>query len=300
MTILLLLLLALPSALAAQTAGREPALVELPVGARSVALGHAYQVGDADPDAVFHNPALLGRSEGVMLGYTRFGDGGVGLSLSHARSWLGGRIGVGVRALEAGSPGPGARRGGVDPLLDRGSPGVGELSASLAYARTLFGVRLGVTGRLVDQRFDEARNAAASFDVGVAHELGPLSAALAVRNIGPDRDLGGDEEIPQPLLVTLGVGGYGEPVGPLDLGFAASLSVRDDGEVEGGGGLEIGYWPIQGRTFVLRIGGRHVPEGEASPLTLGASFWGDDLVLAYAFQPVDGLDDVHRITVGWR
>ena len=78
------------------------------------------------------------------------------------------------------------------------------------------------------------------------------------------------------------------------------MTRRADGEWVVGGGLEFGYWPVRGRTFVARIGARTIPEGEASPLSLGGSFWGDDLVVDYAFQPVDGTDGVHRITLGWR
>ena len=55
----------------------------------------------------------------------------------------------------------------------------------------------------------------------------------------------------------------------------------------------VGYYPVTGRTFVVRAGGRTVPEGEASPLTLGASYWGDSLVLEYAFQPVDDQSVFH-------
>jgi len=64
--------------------------------------------------------------------------------------------------------------------------------------------------------------------------------------------------------------------------------------------VELGYWPIQGRTFIARVGAQNVPEGEASPLSLGGSFRGDRIVLDYAFRPVDGFDDLHVITVGWR
>jgi hypothetical protein len=120
-----------------------------------------------------------------------------------------------------------------------------------------------------------------------------------VRNLGPERSLDG-VDVRLPTDVTLGWGGYGRPLGPLDLGAAAALGRRADGEVVFGGGLELGYWPVQGRTFVARVGVRNVPEGEASPVTFGGSFWGDRLVLEYAFQPVDDADGLHRVTLGWR
>ena len=59
---------------------------------------------------------------------------------------------------------------------------------------------------------------------------------------------------------------------------------------------------MRGRTFVGRVGVRRVPEGEASPVSLGFAFWGDDLVLEWAWQPFgDPVDaGTHRFGIGWR
>ena len=69
-----------------------------------------------------------------------------------------------------------------------------------------------------------------------------------------------------------------------------------------GGGVEIGYWPISGRTFVARIGVRQLEEGtDASPLSLGFAFWGDDVVLEWAFRPWEGDETgTHRFGIRWR
>ncbi len=85
------------------------------------------------------------------------------------------------------------------------------------------------------------------------------------------------------------------------MGLSGALTRRDDGELLAGAGLEVGYWPINGRTFVARIGVERVPEGEASPLTLGFAFWGDDLVLEWAFRDFGTLGEgTHRFGVRWR
>ncbi len=287
----------------AQTPGREPAILEIPAGARAMGLGMALQLGSSDPDLAFTHPALVQRLSGMQAGHTRFGTAATAYSLSAATDWFGGGVALSVRTLDYRGPvqGAGTRSGGLDPLLldDGNAPGVSESAATVTWGRSLFGVALGVSGRLSTQRFDGSSVTAGTVDVGAARPLGRLQVALTARNLGRDPELNGEGlELPQEWV--LGAGTYGRPLGPLDVGGAAQVTRRDDGEFIYGGGLEVGYWPIRGRTFVGRVGFRSVPEGEASPVTFGGSFWGDALVLDYAFQPVDGADGIHRISVGWR
>lgn len=298
--LLTLAALATPSLLGAQTPGREPALVEVPASTRAVALGHAYQMGAPDPDVLFYNPAWLGSADGVLAGIHTFGGDALGLTLSAARDYFGGAVGVGVQTLDLDSPGPGLRKGGLDPLVTDEETGVSEVVGSVGYARTLFGIRVGAAARLIAQRFASARQASAAVDVGVGRRVGPVSLSLAVQNLGPDRELGAEEKVQQPMRGTLSAGGYGWQLGPLDVGAAAAVSLRDDEEVVGGGGVEVAYWPIRGRTFIARVGARSIPEGDAFPVTFGGGYRGDELVLDYAFQAMDDRDGIHRITIGWR
>lgn len=285
--------------LAAQSAGREPAVVELPASTRAAALGGAFQLGASDSDIVFYNPGLVGRASGMMLGWQRYGAAATGFTLSAGTSWFGGGVAVGLQALEYGGDGPGARSGGVDPILAGGDVGTAELVASVAYARRVGPVQAGVAGKFLSQRFGATHATRGAVDVGVARQIGPLQVGLAVRNLGP-RYVVGDVEASQPAEVSVGAGGYGRPLGPLDVGLAAAVTRRADGEWIGGGGVELGYWPVRGRTFVIRFGGRRVPEGDAFPLTFGGSFWGDDLVVEYAFEPVEHTEGIHRVSLGWR
>lgn len=286
--------------LVAQTPGREPAVVELSGSSRALALGHAFQLDGSDSDAVFYNPAVASRAQGFGMGIYWLGKGARSYTVSAATPWYGGGVAVGLQTLEYGAPdGPGARAGGLEPVMEDGRPGAGEMVATLAYGRDLFGFRVGVAGKLIDQRFGGARTQSLAGDVGVARSLGPGWAGLAVRNLGDQQTIGGID-VDLPTEVTLGWGAYGRPLGPLDVGAAGAVTRRADGEMLYGGGIELGYWPVVGRTFVARIGVRNVPEGEASPVTFGGSYWGDDLVLEYAFQPTDGSKGIHRFTVGWR
>lgn len=283
-------------ALHAQTPGTEPLVAELVPGARALALGMAAQVGGDDPELAFVHPALAQGLSGVQGSHSWFGSGGRGFSLAGAVDWFGGGVAVSLQSLDylGVQNQQGAPRRGLDDLVvePQGGEGTAETAATLTYARTLFGVDFGVSGRLLTQRFGADRRTMEAVDVGAATSLGPLKVALSARNLGGDADL--------PEEVVLGAGAYGRPLGPLDVGAAAQVRYRDDGEVEVGGGVEFGYWPVRGRTFVGRVGFRNVPEGGARPVTLGGSFWGDSLVLDYAFQPMEGLEGVHRVSVGWR
>ena len=307
--------LALTPALAsAQTPGRAPAVVELPAGTRAAALGHAFQLGMPSSDVLFANPAFLGRADGMIASVTVLGRNATALQASAATGWFDGAVGVGVRSLQHEASTGRLRPGGLDGVMAPGDDGASELVGTVGYARSLFGLRLGVSASLLELRTGELQETSASVDVGVASALGPFTVGLALQGLGPEVDVGPVSTrsgraaaLDQPLRLTLGVGAYGKPVGPLDIGFAGAVTLRDDEELVGGGGLEVGYWPVVGRTFVLRVGARTVPEvadgveSEASPFTLGGAFWGDDLVLEYAWQPMDGpFDGVHRFGVGWR
>ncbi len=262
-------------------------------------LGQAFQAAP-DADAVFYNPALASRAEGFALGVHWLTDAARAFTVSAAMPWWGGGVAVGLQSLEYGVGGASSLGiGGVDRLLTDGPTAVSELAATLAFGREFFGVRVGAAARLVDQRVGGSRRQEIVGDVGLAHDLGPGTIALAVRHLGAS-DLDAQTPWDPPTDVTLGWSAYGRQVGPLDLGVATAVTRRDDGEFLYGGGVELAYWPVRGRTFVARIGGRTVPEGDASPVTFGGSYWGDVLIVDYAFQPMDGGDGLHRFTLGWR
>ena len=296
------LLLGHSATLGAQTPGREPAVVELPSSTRAMALGGAYQLGANDVDLLFGNPALLQRARGMSLGVHVLGGASLAATLATAVEGFGGGVGAGLQVMEHRRSAPealsGARSGGLDPFLREGVIGVSELAATLGYGRNLFGTRVGVAAKLVDQRIQSHRDASWALDLGVSRDLEGFTLGVALQDLGADLDVNGPADLP--TRVTVGAGRYGYPLGPLDLGAAAAVTLRDDGEVVPGGGIELGYYPVTGRTFVARVGARRVPEGEALPLTFGGAYWGDNLVLEYAFQAVDGEDGVHRVSVGWR
>lgn len=291
-----------PVGLAAQTEGVLPRVTQLPASTRAMALGDSYPMSAGHADAIFYHPALLASARGFGLDTQRWGASGSSASASAVLQWLGGGVGIGLRTLQFGAAGSGAAAvpGGQDHLFEHGTVPVSERIATVAYAReTFYDFAVGVSANLVDERVGSTRHGVALFDVSVARDVGPLTVGFAVRDIGdkPVLDTGA-----APSRITLGAGNYGHQVGILDLGYAAHLGLDDD-ELRFGTGLEVGYWPISGRTFVARVGFADVPDGsEASPFSTGFAFWGDNITVEWAFRPVGDADEggTHRFGVRWR
>lgn len=263
---------------------------------RAMALGGAYVMGAAGADAVFQHPSLLGDASGMTLDVQRWGSASGSTSAAAVTSWFGGSLGiaVGVQSMqhmfEGGSAGPGHA---LDPLFSSGGEPVSERAALLGVSRAFAtgDVDWGVALRFSEERVGNTRDSDLEVLLGASREVGPLTVGVTFPDVG--RSLAD---------VDVGVGAYGWELGPLDVGVSGRLTGFDD-EVVGGGGVEVGYWPVRGRTFVGRVGLQSVPAGsDASPLTLGFAYWGDALVLAWAFQPYDGAPEsgTHRFSVGWR
>lgn len=301
---LVLITLLSPSAAAAQTPGSLPKLSELPASTRAMALGDAYMIGAGQPDALYYHPALLTGSSGLSVDMQRWGPDTNAASVTAATQWFGGDIGVavGLRTLQYSAPAPGvaAAPPGQDHLFEIGGTPVSERIAVLGVSRGILGFEVGASVKLLEERVGGVRAAVTRVDIGAAHEIGPLTLAVTLQDwgyepVGPRGDVG-------PARAVYGLGSYGWEVGILDIGATATASVSD-GNTWFGGGVEVGYWPLQGRTIVARLGFRGVPEGDgARPVTLGLAYWGDTLIVEWGFHPVADAPDggTHRLSIGWR
>jgi hypothetical protein len=244
-----------------------------------MALGGAYVMGAAQADAVFQHPSLLREASGMTLDLQRWGSASGSTSAAAVTSWFGGALGVavGVQSMQHGYSDPASLSGrALDDLFSGGAEPVSERAAVLGVSHGLGtgDVEWGMAFRLSEERI-----------------VGPGTVGVTFPDVGHSI-----------ADVDLGVGAYGWELGPVDVGVSGRLSGVDD-EVVAGGGVEVGYWPIRGRTFVGRVGVQSVPEGsDASPVTLGFAYWGDALVLEWAFHPYDGAPEsgTHRFSLGWR
>jgi hypothetical protein len=292
-----------PAAAVGQAQDVLPLVQQLPGSARAMALGDAYAMDSGHADAIFYHPALLGGARGMGLEVQRWSGNSSSAAASAAFEFLGGGIGIGLRSLQFGaqrgaSPAP----GGQDHLFVLGEAPVSERIATIGYGRpsAFFGLDFGVAVDLVDERVDGIRQSVVLVDLGLSTEVGPVTMGLTIADIG-DKPI--VEARKGPGRILLGAGAYGRQVGIFDLGFAAKVGFDDD-EMVFGGGVELGYWPIQGRTFVARLGFQDVPDAsEALPLTTGFAFQGDDITVEWAFRPFgDGAPNggSHRFALRWR
>lgn len=297
----LLAVLLLPLGIQAQSVEHAPLASQLASSPAALALGGAFPVARPTSDALFAHPAVLTEASGMALSLQSYGEGATYFSASGAREWWSGGAGVGIRAMSysPADPAPGRvpREG---DLFREGAGSVVEIVASAGYARSLFGFRFGVTGAWIERRSGPERDRTVAADVGVATEVGEVTVAVSGRNLGPDLGPDGAESFALPAEAAATGAFRGVTAGPLDLGAAAEVALRADGEVIPGGGLEVAWWPIYGRTFVGRVGARRSAGDGLDPLTLGAAFWGDDIGLEYAWRGAGGSDAIHRFGVRWR
>lgn len=274
-----------------------PVVLDLPASTEALGLGTVFPVSGRDSDALFYNAGVLADARGIGVAAQRIASSGTLLTASGAASWGGGGVGVGVQSLAYDA------RMGTPPdasdLSSRGELAVAELVASVGYGRVLGPIRAGAVGKLVEARIGGTRASGLALDLGIATELAFGTVGLAVQNLGPELELG-TFDMPMPDRVTLAGSFEPVPFGPLDVRAAAAVSRRTDGEVAPGVGLDVRYWPVEGRTFIGRVGARRVPDGSALPVTFGLAFWGDALALEYAFQAHRAADDAHRLGVRWR
>lgn len=292
---------AVPAAAAAQSRAHLPLLLEAPASARAAALGDAFPLSATDADVIFYHPAQLAGARGLAGSVAAYGSASILLTAAAASEWWGGGIGIGVQALSygAGALDRGAYARGEAGLTDEGELATSETVGSAGYARTLFGFRVGLVGKIAEARVAGERDVTAAADVGLARGLGPVTLAISARNLGRDPALDGlDARLPRTFA--LGAALPARPAGPFDIALAASVARWEDGTFVPAAGAEIAYWPVPGRTFIARIGARYIEDSDVRPLTLGAGFIGDRIALDYAFGDFDRGDPVHRIGIHMR
>ncbi len=277
-------------------------VLTLPASTRAHALGDA-ATALRDESAVFANPANLVGIVAFGVDVQRFGTAATALSLRSAMAGPGGTIAIGVQGLDWGAA-CGACTEAVprrtDELLSRGPVDAASLVASMAYARTVKGLRVGAAAKYAEQRLGADRSGTVAADIGVS--IGStVGVGLAVRNIGRGL-MAGNDRLDLPTEVAIGVATA--PYTPKgfalwDLTGAADMAVRVNGTVLVGGGMEATFVPVEGIGFAGRLGAR-VPHGGAGILTVGAGVLLDSFALDYTFHPYDGVGSVHRLGVRWR
>lgn len=279
-----------------------PSVAVFPASAAAAGMGDAFPLATGGADVLFYHPGALNLANGVTATFSGSGKSGSLFSTAGAMDWFGGTVVVGMQNRTYG-----VMFSGADGLaqseweLARGG-GVtySESALSVGYGHEVGPLLMGATGRLLTVRAGETFDRGAAFDVGAAYNAGIAVAALSVQAVGPGLELG-TEDVNLPTRVSLGIATRRRPLGPLDVMAAGAIDRLRGGDFRPGGGVELSYWPVQGRTFAARFGYDHPIEGDpASGLTLGGALMGDDFSLDYAWARINDDQTVHRIGVSWR
>ncbi len=291
-----ILLFLVPLVHAPAAAQDAPLVLRLPASARALALGGVLPPGAADPAAIFYHAAFA--PAGIAAGTQWLGGDTLAIEAAGAMEWLGGTVAIGVRSVSFTAD---CRCAWIQVLPGPPQVPVSERAAQVTYGRTFKGLRLALTGKCVDQRWDVPRGSGWAVDASAGHEIGPLRLALTGQNLGPNLDVGG-VSVPLNRRILLAAAPPGSaPLGPLDVLPAVQLAWERGARFTPAAGVELRYWPVVGRTFYLR-GGVRRPDTDAAEraFTLGAGFSGDRITLDYALAPLAGGRATHRIGLGWR
>lgn len=288
---------ALPAA--AGTAGF--AFLQVPAGARAVAMGGAFTAVPGDPMGLYWNPATLCGLDGQQLTTTYTGylmDMQSGFA-----GWVNpsdaGAVGASINYFYGGTF---ARTTMTEPTGTGEEFSASGIAASGTYARRIGpSLSVGATGRFVYSSIDTYSGNAFLVDAGLLYTLSDLSLGLAVRNAGIQTKPFYEENDPMPTEVAVGAG---MPLLDGRLLVAADLTYPFQGDFNASLGAE--YRVIDPLT--LRAGG-NLRDKEAADnaggslldaLAFGAGTSWSMLSLDYAFKPFADLGTIHRISLGIR
>jgi hypothetical protein len=292
---MVILLSALPAL--ADTAGF--AFLQVPAGARAVAMGGAFTAVPGDPMGLYWNPATLASIDSQVFTSTYTGylmDMQAGFA-----GWVNptgnDRVGVSVNYFYGGTF---TRTSMTNPT------GTGEefSSNSVALGGTYahsFGPSLsvGTTAKFVYSNIDEYTGNAFLVDLGGWYHPGILSLGLAVRNAGIQTKAFYQENDPMPTEVAAGASAS---LLNDQLLLAADLTYPFNGDFNAALGIE--YKPME--MIAVRMGGNlrdmdaadNAGGGFVDALAFGAGTNWNRFSLDYAFKPLADLGNIHRFTVG--
>ena len=290
--------------------GRTAAiLLELPSSARALALGGAYAALGSDEAAIFYNPAQLGvlTSASAGLSVQSYIQSSTLGAFAAAMPLGPGLLGVGAQVLDYGSEDryecdlasfPTCEHG-----VKTGTVSASDIVASVGYAMTVRGVRVGSTVKYVRQSIADVTGGVPAVDFGAALDLSfGATVGLSVQNIGGRLTLGSTSGA-LPRAVRFGAALPRQRVGPLDVTATAEVAQwTGAGTVPAVGG-EVLYHTTNGISLAGRVGAQSIgTETRASPLTFGGGLAARHLAVDYAYQGFDLIGGAtHRIGVRfWR
>ena len=294
------LLFVLAGTSVAEPGSSTAAFLQIPVGARAVALGGAYTALATDAYAMHYNPAGLGLSPREIV----FAHNEYVLDLSqeyiaYVHPLDKGAIGASVNYFDLGKFDKTVIVGPVtNPtnFSSRGSFDASNYAITVGYGRQILvdGFYLGISGKYISQSIDSYDGQTAAIDFGAYYQKpgSPLSLGLSILNIGDKIKMNAKYDA---LPLTFRVGGAYRII-PERLLITADLEKIDkDDKYYGHAGGEFWVTPM----FAIRAGWDGTTDA-GTGLRLGAGVKVNAFSLDYAYGDEDELKQTHRISVGYR
>lgn len=273
---------------------------------RALAMGDA-GLASRDDDVIFYGPAQLVVARGTSIAGEGYPDKLASGTVATTTRLASGGVGIGAQVMEGRDLGTCAGLPAAEAPAQTLTRSLGVVGGALPFRK----FRLGIAAKYAAEQADAARRSALLMDAGVARDFTladfiPVTAALAIQNIGPAPTDAIELGVPRRVALGLSSGG---PVGPVDLAVALEGGLEHTGTTSFGirnrplarGGIEVGYSWLDGYSVALRAGARTAAGYEqARHLTAGAGLEIDRLSIDYAIEDLTGTGFGHRLGIRLR
>ncbi|HET7622804.1 MAG TPA: PorV/PorQ family protein [Gemmatimonadaceae bacterium] len=284
----------------AQASGSSVPLLELPASTRALALGNAFVAAGKDEASIFYNPAQLATIDKLSAGLSvqQWFLGQTVAAAAAAVHAFHGTAAIGLQVLDYGSSERAFDDGGGLGEPTGAEISAGDYVASIAYGVSISRLRIGATGKYVNQRLVDESGGTGAVDFGAALDVKGVTLAASMQNVGGEISLAGDRRsLPQLVRVGAAVPVHG--VGPVDLLGTIELT-HMDGETKPFGGVEVQYQAPGGVTILGRVGALDRPTGaDISPVAFGGGVRALHFALDYAYEGSAVFGAMHRVGVRW-
>jgi hypothetical protein len=305
------------------------AQLQIPIGARDLAMGGATISTSSGIEALYWNPAGIAKSStGASLMFSHMSyiaDIGVDYGAASANFEGLGTFALSIKSLSIGE---------MLVTTTQNPDGTGQtyspqfFVAGATFAKQLSDrISVGVTANLVSERIAEVSSSGVAFNVGVMYEnlgsINGLSLGVAVKNVGPQMKYDGPglyasaavpgqnrganlitiEAAPYelPSTIEFGLGYHYAFSGNNALQISGTFQNNNFSGDEYRGGVEYGY----NNNFFVRAGYSGSPASQSDDyiygLTAGAGvaydFEGTQISFDYAFRSVKYFDGNHIISI---
>lgn len=284
----------------AQASGSSVPLLELPASTRALALGNAFVAAGKDEASIFYNPAQLATVEKLSAGLSvqQWFLGQTVAAAAAAVHAFHGTAAFGLQVLDYGSSERAFDDGGGLGEPTGAEISAGDYVASIAYAVSISRLRIGATGKYVNQRLVDESGGTGAVDFGAALDVKGVTLAASLQNVGGEISLAGDRRS-LPRLVRVGAAIPVRNVGPVDVLGTVELT-HMDGETKPFGGVEVEYQAPGGVTILGRVGALDRPTGaDISPVAFGGGVRALHFALDYAYEGSAVFGAMHRVGVRW-